>query len=129
MVMSSAVHRLSALVIRFCSLGGAEPATAGAAAYCTNSTLVFEYMSLKTRSWCTQRSLLNNVLPMIQKWSMIQNYTQHVREHCTHVLTVADGTGALGWGITIFRNMRGKGWRAGDHGGDVVPYAAQLQHG
>jgi hypothetical protein len=31
------VRRLSALVTRFCSLGGAEPATAGAAAYCTNS--------------------------------------------------------------------------------------------
>ena len=28
--------------------------------------------------------------------------TQHVRDHCTHVLTVADGTGAMGWGITIF---------------------------
>jgi hypothetical protein len=32
------MHRLSALVTRFCSLGGAGPATAGAAVYCTNST-------------------------------------------------------------------------------------------
>ena len=109
--MSEGKCRLSALVIRFFSLNGGEPATAGAAVP-TKLDPCVQVLVLGDRQQDQGAHYEHGTRPLSKHCTRVQTLhpcpnTAPVSKHCTYVQTPArrehqHASGSRGWGTTIF---------------------------
>ena len=109
--MSEGKCRLSALVIRFFSLNGGEPATAGAAVP-TKLDPCVQVLVLGDRQQDQGAHYEHCTRPVSKHCTRVQTLhlcpnTAPMSEHCTYVRTPArrehqHASGSRGWGTTIF---------------------------